>query len=110
MITLDSGAQLIFKAAALQLGEAEASWRWVGMVAHSALFWAAVLCLSLSFPIWMLILRRTRLHLAFPATALTYVGVIAGSHWLFGEVIRVAQFIGIVLIVLGIAMMRTSSE
>lgn len=106
LIGLDTAAQLLFKLAAQSLGHPELSLRWLHMIAQSAVFWAAAMCLVLTFPIWMLILRRSQLNLAFPATALTYIGVIGGSQWVFGESIDTVQYAGIVLIVIGVALLR----
>lgn len=106
LIGLDTIAQLLFKFAAQGLDHPEASWQWLQMVAQSPGFWGAFLALTLTFPIWMLILRDSQLNLAFPATALTYVGVIGGSQLLFGESIGLLQYAGIVLIVVGVALLR----
>lgn len=110
MIGLDAMAQLLFKSAAQSLGEPEFSWHWLSMVAQSWAFWAAATSLALTFPAWMLILRTSQLNLAFPATALTFVGVIGGSQWLFGESISPIQYAGITLIVVGVAIMRKQDD
>lgn len=105
MIALDSSAQLLFKSAAVRLAPPELSLQWLDMVAHSPHFWAAALCLALSFPVWMLILRRSRLAVSFAATALTFVGVIGGSLLVFDESIHSVQYAGIALIVVGVALL-----
>jgi multidrug transporter EmrE-like cation transporter len=110
LIGFDTAAQLLFKSAAQTLDHPEASWRWLHSIAQSGAFWLAALCLTSTFPIWMLILRRSQLNLAFPATALTFVGVVGGSQLLFGESINPVQFVGIVLIVLGVALLRRSNR
>ena len=110
LIGLDTTAQLLFKLAAQNLGHPEVSWRWLHMIAQSAIFWAAALCFALTFPIWMLILRRSQLNLAFPATALTYIGVVGGSQLVFGESINAVQYAGIVLIVVGVALLRRANR
>ena len=110
LIGFDTAAQLLFKFAAQGLDYPEVSWRWLHMIAQSGTFWLAALCLTLTFPIWMLILRRSQLNLAFPATALTYVGVIGGSQLVFGESINAVQYAGIVLIVVGVALLRRSNR
>ena len=108
LITFDTTAQLLFKAAAGGLARPEASLRWLLDVAGSAIFWAAAVSLALTFLIWMLILRGSQLSLVFPATALTYVGVVGGSRWVFGESIEPLQYAGISLIVIGVALLRRS--
>jgi len=105
LIALDTSAQLLFKSAAARLTPSEPSFQWVQMVAQSPHFWAAVVCLLMTFLVWMLILRRSRLGLSFAATALTFVGVIGGSQLVFGESITAIQYAGIVLIVVGVALL-----
>ena len=110
LIGFDTAAQLLFKLAAQSLDYPEVSWRWLHMIAQSGAFWLAALCLVLTFVVWMLILRRSQLNLAFPATALTYVGVIGGSQLVFSESINALQYAGIALIVVGVALLRRSSR
>jgi drug/metabolite transporter (DMT)-like permease len=105
LIALDTSAQLLFKSAAVRLTPSEPSFQWLQMVAQSLRFWAAVVCLLMTFLVWMLILRRSRLGLSFAATALTFVGVIGGSQLVFGESISVTQYAGIILIVVGVALL-----
>jgi drug/metabolite transporter (DMT)-like permease len=105
LISLDTSAQLLFKSAAVRLAPPELSLQWLRIVAQSLRFWAATLCLAMTFLVWMLILRRSRLGLSFAATALTFVGVIGGSQLVFGESISSVQYAGIVLIVLGVALL-----
>jgi multidrug transporter EmrE-like cation transporter len=104
-IGLDISAQLLFKSAALRLAPPELSLQWLRMLAQSARFWIAALCLAMTFLVWMLILRRSRLGLSFAATALTFVGVIGGSQLVFGESIGSMQFAGIALILVGVALL-----
>ena len=106
LIVADSAAQLLFKSAAQRLPEPDATLPWLLMVAQSPWFWAAVACLVVTFGLWMLVLRRAKLSLVFPITALTFVGVIGGSMFLFNEAISPLQYAGIALIVVGVALLR----
>ena len=63
-------------------------------------------CLILTFGLWMIVLRRAKLSEAFPVTALTLIGIVAGSLWLFGETITPIQYAGIALIVVGVAALK----
>jgi len=110
LIAFDTAAQLLFKLAAQSLGHPEVSWRWLRLIVQSGTFWLAALCLTLTFTVWMLILRRSQLNLAFPATALTYIGVIGGSQLVFSESINAVQYAGIALIVVGVALLRRSTR
>jgi multidrug transporter EmrE-like cation transporter len=105
LMALDPSAQLLFKSAAVRLPPAELSLQWLNLVAHSLRFWAAAFCLVMTFAVWMLILRRSRLGLSFAATALTFVGVIGGSVLVFGESVSSIQYAGIILIIVGVALL-----
>ena len=110
MIGLDTIAQLLFKSSAEHAG-GTADWLdWSQAIARSPTFWGGAFALATTLPLWMLILRTAQVNLAFPATALTYIGVIAGSRWLFDEPIHWIQFCGIALIIVGIGLMRTHSD
>ena len=63
-------------------------------------------CLIIAFGAWMFILRNTRLSISFPATALTYIGIIIGSRLLFGESLSLIHYAGVALIVLGVVFLR----
>lgn len=109
-IALDTAAQLLFKSAAERLAPAEFSLQWLRTVAQSLRFWAAALCLVMTFAVWMLILRSSRLGLSFAATALTFVGVIGGSVLVFGETVSSIQYAGILLVVVGVALLGRSDR
>ena len=89
---------------------AQFSWPWLRTLLQSLQFWLALALMAASFPIWMLILRQVPLNQAFPATALTFVGVVAGAHVLFNEPVRFVQLVGIALIVVGVAQLNGSRD
>jgi len=76
------------------------------MVAQSWRTWLAIACLILTFGLWMLVLRRAKLSTAFPVTAFTLVGIVAGSWWLFGETISPVQYAGIAFIIAGVSALK----
>ena len=108
-IGLDGTAQLLFKNAAVHLPEPSFSPEWLYAAATSGRVWAGLTCLALVFVVWMTILRRLPLATAFPTTALTFVVVVAGSQLLFGEAVAPLQYLGIALIVAGVAMLRPTN-
>ena len=106
LVGFDTSVQLLLKTAGTRLSAPEASLTWLLGALASPVVWIAIVCYIATFWLWMLILHRSSLSLAFPATALTYVSVIFGSRWLLGEQIQTLQYLGIVLIVCGVAMLR----
>jgi len=63
---------------------------------------AALLIYSLGVVNWVLALRRLRLSVAYPVTSVSYVGILCGSYWWFGEQITVWRALGVVLIFFGV--------
>lgn len=105
-IGIDGAAQVLFKNAAVHLPEPSANVEWIYAAATSLRVWMALACLGVVFVLWMMILRRLPLATAFPMTASTYVVVVAASRILFDETISPVQYLGIALIVVGVAMLR----
>jgi drug/metabolite transporter (DMT)-like permease len=105
-VAADGAAQLLFKSAAAHLPEPSLTLQWVLLTATSLRAWAALGCLVMVFCVWMVILRRLPLATAFPMTASTYVVVVAASQVVYGERIAAVQYLGVALIVVGVALMR----
>lgn len=106
LVAADTASQLLFKAAALRLDEPSFSPEWIAMVAQSPRVWAAIACLVATFGLWMLVLRRAALSRSFPVTSLSIVCVVALSTVIYGERIAAVQYLGITLIVTGVALLR----
>ena len=105
-IGMDGAAQLLFKDAAVHLPEPSPTLSWLYLTATSDRVWIALACLGCVLILWMMILRRFPLSTAFPITASTYVIVLGASRVLLGETIAPLQYLGMGLIVIGIAALR----
>lgn len=105
-VAADGAAQILLKNAAAHLPAPSLSFDWFYATAVSPRIWAALACLGLTFGSWMMILRRAPLATTFPMTAATYIVVVAASQILYGETIAPVQYLGIALIVVGVALMR----
>ncbi len=66
------------------------------LIAYTALFTRGV--------IWVLVLRRVALSLAYPMLALAYVVILAASNLLFHEPLGLMKIAGAALIVLGVTL------
>ncbi|MDB5972570.1 MAG: transporter [Hydrocarboniphaga sp.] len=106
LIASETTLQLLLKSAGTALGDPSASIAWLGLVLHTPAALAAAACYIGTFASWMLILRRSELSLAFPATAITYVSVLLGSHWVFAEPIEISRYLGVAMIVGGVSLLR----
>jgi drug/metabolite transporter (DMT)-like permease len=106
LIVFDTSVQLLLKSVGNLLPDPEWSLRWLLVAGSFPFVWMAIFCYVATFAVWMLILARSSLSLAFPATALNYVSVLLGSRWLLGEQILPLQVVGIAFIIAGVAMLR----
>jgi len=95
-ILLGTAGQLLMKWAAL---------RTVGVTPHWSLLPPLVLALlvySLAIVNWIFAVRHLPLSIAYPVSSLNYVGILAGSHYLFGEHVSIERACGVALIFFGV--------
>ncbi len=109
-ILLETAAQLLFKVGATQAGSGLSNLETVRNAAGS--HWAILgyVCMALQFPVWLGVLARMDLSLAFPAGSLSQVTILLGSVFLLSEQVSLIHLIGIALILLGIFMLLGGEE
>lgn len=110
LILTESGGQLFTKVAGDQLGQMDFNWQWLAAVAVNPGILAAIACYIGAFFVWMLILRRSSLSLAFPLSSLVFVVVLLGSWLGLGEHISFLHWVGVVVIIGGIALLAEGEE
>ncbi len=57
---------------------------------------------GISFFLWLMVISKIKLSIAYPLTSLNFVLVILASYFLFGEKLSPPQYISITLIIIGI--------
>ena len=110
LIATESAGQLFTKVAGDQLGQMDFTWQWLADVARNPGILAAIASYLGAFFVWMLILRRSSLSLAFPLSSLVFVAVLLGSWLGLGEHISVLHWAGVVVIVAGIVLLAEGEE
>ena len=105
LIALESAGQIATKVGGDQLGQMDFSLQWLQAVLLNPGVWMAVACYIGAFFVWMLILRRSSLSLAFPLSSLVFVGVLLGSWLGLGEHISALHWAGVAVIIAGIALL-----
>ena len=110
LIATESAGQLFTKVAGDQLGPMDFSWQWLADVARNPGILAAIASYLGAFFVWMLILRRSSLSLAFPLSSLVFVGVLLGSWLGLGEHISPLHWLGVAVIIVGIALLAEGEE
>ena len=110
LIGFESAGQLFTKVAGDQLGQMDLNWQWLADVARNPGILAAIGSYIGAFFVWMLILRRSSLSLAFPLSSLVFVVVLLGSWLGLGEHISALHWVGVAVIIGGIALLAEGEE
>lgn len=110
LIGTESAGQLFTKVAGDQLGQMDFNWQWLGEVVRNPGILAAIASYIGAFFVWMLILRRSSLSLAFPLSSLVFVVVLLGSWLGLGEHISPLHWVGVAVIIAGIALLAEGEE
>ncbi|MBI6647387.1 EamA family transporter [Pseudomonas synxantha] len=110
LIATESAGQLFTKVAGDQLGQMDFTWQWLADVARNPGILAAIASYLGAFFVWMLILRRSSLSLAFPLSSLVFVAVLLGSWLGLGEHISLLHWVGVMVIVAGILLLAEGEE
>lgn len=100
----DVGGQLCFKMGSNRLEDENCE----GMIHHLRLVltspWmgCGILVYGLEVMLWLAILERAPLSLAFPIASLNFCGVVVASKLLLGEPVSRRRWMGVVLITAGV--------
>lgn len=103
------GGQLLLKHATMQLAgrvPALTGLRWLASAFQMPAIWAAIAIQGIGFVVWLVVISRMKLGLAFAfAGACLYLLMPAVSWWLYGERLLPLQWVGIALISIGVLML-----
>ena len=111
-VLLNAGAQLLLKAGTNVLGVISLTREnWLEQAARMALqphFIAGVACYGVSLVVWIIGLSRVPVSIAYPMLSLGYVINAVAAHYLLGESVTLARWLGIGFIVLGVWLVARS--
>ncbi len=102
-ILLLSAGQVLFKLSA-QTTPALDSLAALRSLALNPWLWAALLVYALGTVVWILILQRLPLSLAYPFVSAVFVIVPLAGAWLFHEPLNLRYLAGLALIMVGVAL------
>ena len=77
-------------------------------VLRSGWMWLGLLCLALGLLLWLLVLQRLDVGVAYPMLSLNFVLVTLAARYLLHEPVDGRHAVGIALIVLGVACIGSS--
>ena len=111
-VLLNAAAQLLLKAGTNVLGVISLTRdNWLEQAARMAVqphFIAGVACYGVSLVVWIIGLSRVPVSIAYPMLSLGYVINAVAAHYLLGESVTLARWLGIGFIVLGVWLVARS--
>lgn len=108
-IAFDSATQILMKMGASRLHSQPLSIDWLRAIGESPLIWTALVCLIVTFALWLRILAAMGLGMAFATSSLTIIAVLALAWVFLGEPFHVVGYFGAALIVIGVLLLRPLS-
>jgi drug/metabolite transporter (DMT)-like permease len=98
-------SEFLLKRGATDTADLESTWSWTGINGlASPLVWWAILLIIASFISWLYVLRYIPLTIAFPLSRVVDILVPLGCWVFLGEFISARRWIGIGLVVVGLAL------
>lgn len=101
-VSLDTGGQLAFKAAAGDPLAGDGAARWRYMLARPWI-WIGSACYVFEFLVWLAFLSLVPLSEGVLLGSINIVAIMLAGRWLFGERLTRMRVIGIALVAVGVA-------
>jgi multidrug transporter EmrE-like cation transporter len=112
-VLLNATAQLLLKMAVRGMGpialSPETLLRSAWSLAQNPYILAGLVCYAVSLVVWILALSRVEVSLAYPMLSLGYIVTAIGAWMFFSERLSLLQWLGIVVIIVGVALLARGS-
>ncbi|HTR59010.1 MAG TPA: EamA family transporter [Casimicrobiaceae bacterium] len=111
-VLLNAGAQLLLKAGTNALGVITLTREdWLGQFGRMAVephVAGGIACYAVSVVVWIIGLSRVPVSIAYPMLSLGYIVNAIAAHYLFGESVTLARWLGIGFIIIGVWLVARS--
>jgi multidrug transporter EmrE-like cation transporter len=111
-VFLNVAAQITLKVGMDRIGHFEFSWINAAptflQVALSPWIWLGIAIYVVSLVIWLAVLSRAEVSIAYPMTSLGYVLNALAAYYIVGEHLSFARVVGILIIVFGVIVLARS--
>ena len=98
-----AGGQVFLKFALRRMDTFSWTWKYFGALFTNWQFAASGISMLLASLIWFYIIKHYELSLAYPLTSISYIFGTLAALFIFGESVPVTRWIGVVLIMAGVA-------
>lgn len=111
-VSLNAAAQLLLKWATSTTGSIDMTWNGLTTAAPHLLshfgLWAGITCYAISVVVWILVLSRTEVGVAYPLLSIGYIVNAIGATLLFNEPFSASKILGIMIIIVGVFVLTQS--
>jgi drug/metabolite transporter (DMT)-like permease len=94
--------QFLWKTALQHNESSFSSFRTLMQLMLSPFFLSGLLLYGLATVLWLFILSRVSLSLAYPIQSLAYIMAVFGAYWIFNEPLSMPKVVGCLLILAGV--------
>lgn len=105
-------AQLFLKAGTNALAQSESS-GWLQIALRTVFqpsILAGIFCYILGMAVWLLVLSRLQVSVAYPMLSLGYIVTAIFGFYLFGEPLSWTKIVGIFVIIIGVVLVSSSAN
>jgi multidrug transporter EmrE-like cation transporter len=111
-VALNTVAQLLLKAGVQTIGVIDFGvsrlWRTLWTLVFEWHIFVGLLCYVTSVVVWLAVLSRTEVSVAYPLSSLGYVATAIAAWYLFAEPLTAARIAGIFVIIVGVYLVARS--
>ena len=112
-VLLNAAAQILLKSGMMRIGHFEFNWNALIPIGLQAALTPAILlglfCYVLSVVIWMAVLSRVEVSVAYPMVSIGYIVAAVAGWYFFGEALSAMRIGGIFVIILGVYMVSKTA-
>lgn len=113
-VSLNAFAQLFIRQGMLKMGnialKMDALWNMTVQAISNVYIWAGMLSYAISIFLWMVVLSKVNVSLAYPFLSIGYILTAIIAYFVFGEPLTWQKIAGILIICIGVIVLTYSKD
>ena len=113
-VSLNAFAQLFIRQGMLKMGnialKMDALWNMTVQAISNVYIWAGMLSYAISIFLWMVVLSKVNVSLAYPFLSIGYILTAIIAYFVFGEPLTWQKIAGILIICVGVIVLTYSED